>query len=527
LGERDALPGADVHAAREQGVTDLYAHIDKRGFHFPREIVSRYLLSLKTKPFIILSGISGTGKTKLAQLAAEYYNQQPTAPIQVHERPVDSERAFYLPVTQATLTSGTIRPSLDQYDYFNPSDVEETRTLTVRVENVLGATGDQTIRINNRSQVSGAGREYLSISLPMTLRKALVDNGVTPQDYLRFEIIEEFKRFSVMLYRPELVEVVEPPEFRYAFVSVQPDWHNNVGLLGAYDPDTQTYERAAALELILRAHRSYTEALEHGTTPPPYFLILDEMNLARIEHYFSDFLSVLESRRYDDDGRIVQERINLHNLPKPPVWIDEIGVCYEIPSDIEVPPNVLFVGTVNLDETTHGISPKVLDRANVIECDKVDFDRFLFAGDGERDESPFELPPARTATLKLGRIELGTQEITRELADRLTPLLELNHVLADVKRHFGYRVLNEIALFVRNARDLIGNGDDVIDAALDIQILQKVLPKFLFGPMIDAETCAEVLRLCRGDGPAPRFPRTAERLAQLLVERGAVSRTTL
>lgn len=520
-------PVAAAPRPSETTATDLYQHIDARGFHFPREMVSRFLLSLKAKPFLILSGISGTGKTKLAQLAAEYYNLQPTTPIRVRERPLDSERVFFMTVTPATLTSGALRPRRDQYDYFNPSDVDEQRTLTVRVENILGATGDQTVRINNRAHVSGAGKDYLTISLPMTLRQALVDNGVTTHDYLRFEIVEEFKRFSVSLFRPEFVEVVEPPEHRYAFVSVQPDWHDNVGLLGSYDPDTQIYERAAALELILRAHRAYGEAIEKGTTPPPYFLILDEMNLARIEHYFSDFLSVLESRRLDDDGRIIQERINLHNLPKPPMWIDDLGVPYAIPSDIEIPPNVLIVGTVNLDETTHGFSPKVLDRANVIECDKVDFDRFLFADAGEREESPFELPPPRTATLKLGRIELGTQEIARELAETLTPLLELNRALTAVKRHFGYRVLNEIALFVRSARDLIADDDDVIDAALDIQILQKVLPKFLFGPMVDAETCGDIMALLRGSGDAPRFPRSVERMEQLLVERGAVARGTL
>src|SRR5690606_24433993 len=98
----------------------------------------------------------------------------------------------------------------------------------------------------------------------------------------------------------------------------------------------------------------------------PYFLILDEMNLSHVERYFADFLSVMESKDF----------IKLHS--------SEVDIN-QVPSKIEWPINLFIIGTVNIDETTYMFSPKVLDRANVIEfrVDKDDIKRFL--------ESPKEI----------------------------------------------------------------------------------------------------------------------------------------
>ncbi|MCV5767785.1 hypothetical protein OFN22_30315, partial [Escherichia coli] len=87
----------------------------------------------------------------------------------------------------------------------------------------------------------------------------------------------------------------------------------------------------------------------------PYFVVLDEMNLARVEYYFSDFLSVIESRKWKD-GKIVTS----------PVLPESITNKH-----ITIPSNIYIIGTVNMDETTHPLSKKVLDRANTIEFNTV------------------------------------------------------------------------------------------------------------------------------------------------------------
>src|SRR5699024_5704916 len=85
----------------------------------------------------------------------------------------------------------------------------------------------------------------------------------------------------------------------------------------------------------------------------PYFLVLDEMNLSIVERYFADFLSAMESG----------EKIPLHSFEKATCQNGKIN----IPSYISIPKNLYIIGTVNIDETTHMFSPKVLDRANTIE----------------------------------------------------------------------------------------------------------------------------------------------------------------
>ena len=113
--------------------------------------------------------------------------------------------------------------------------------------------------------------------------------------------------------------------------------------------------------------------MKHADANPnrPYFVVLDEMNLARVEYYFSDFLSVIESRKWKD-GKIVTS----------PVLPESITNKH-----ITIPSNVYIIGTVNMDETTHPLSKKVLDRANTIEFNTVNLDYFNFLMDVEEKEA--------------------------------------------------------------------------------------------------------------------------------------------
>ena len=142
---------------------------------------------------------------------------------------------------------------------------------------------------------------------------------------------------------------------QFCIVPVGADWTNREPLLGYPNAlNTNEYVKPdnGALDLIINANKN---------PELPYFLILDEMNLSHVERYFADFLSVMESK----------EEISLFTG-------DEQN---EIPSKLKLPSNLFIIGTVNIDETTYMFSPKVLDRANVIEfrVTKDDIENFLKA----------------------------------------------------------------------------------------------------------------------------------------------------
>ena len=116
---------------------------------------------------------------------------------------------------------------------------------------------------------------------------------------------------------------------------------------------TNGYMKSNALKLILEAGKPENK-------DKPFFLILDEMNLSHVERYFADFLSAMESK----------EEIPLHDSEDEKI----------IPQSIEIPKNLFVIGTVNVDETTYMFSPKVLDRANVIEFSTIPVKDYMLYG---------------------------------------------------------------------------------------------------------------------------------------------------
>src|ERR1700730_10191489 len=124
-------------------------------------------------------------------------------------------------------------------------------------------------------------------------------------------------------------------------------------------------------------------------------MLLDEMNLARVEHYFSDWLSCTESRREIEDGTIIQHPVALHRSEKPMearlFESDGSFTNVPVPPSLELPTNLVVTGTVNVDETTYGFSPKVLDRSMVIEFDEVDLERLRSGGSGMTTDG-YQLP---------------------------------------------------------------------------------------------------------------------------------------
>ena len=265
---------------------------------------------------------------------------------------------------------------------------------------------------------------------------------------------------------------------------MRPDWTDHQSILGFVNPITERYVSTQALDLVLRANVAL-EAAEPVSAAPRYFMLLDEMNLARVEHYFSDWLACSESRRLRPDGSISQQEVPLHRSAEPMETTlanpDGPPKKLPVPASLALPTNLVVTGTVNVDETTYGFSPKVLDRAMVIEFDEVDLGQLrgsttpVLLGNGSGADSgtyrfPNPLPPFHLATGE-------TYATLPEAAHR--HLTTLNDLLKETRLHLGYRAASEIALFMKFYNDIL--PEDPADPdwlrALDAAVLQKILPR--------------------------------------------------
>ena len=316
----------------------------------------------------------------------------------------------------------------------------------------------------------------------------------------------------------------------YTVIPVRPDWTDNRGLLGYYNPLTSDYVPTPFLRLLLKARKELDWANRQGRDPSPFFVVLDEMNLARVEHYFSDFLSAMESGEpillHDDPavewggtgGQVAEDGEIAADTPV------RGGRKVAIPKALRVPENVFFTGTVNVDETTYMFSPKVLDRAFTCELNDVDlegyetgeytggssaltldsFDTLCSSSDGtpnqiDRQRREHRWRPGRRDWLDFCALLNG------QFRDRL---LELHTVLEEENRHFGYRTANEIARFVNLAHEQSSDGEAAAAAAFDLAILQKVLPK-LHGTQQELEPL--LLRLLSFAVEGPMTPGSSSR----------------
>lgn len=295
-------------------ITYITNYITSCGYTYSRELISNIYLSLKTKPFLILAGISGTGKSKIVRLFAE----------------------------------------------------------------ALGATTE-----NNQ----------------------------------------------------------------FNMISVRPDWNDSTELIGYKNLESK-FIKGKLTQIIEDASHN----LEN-----PYFVCLDEMNLARVEYYLSDYLSVIESRKRIDEKIVT----------------DSLIYDYEIEDEesLKLPENLYLIGTVNMDDTTFQFSRKVLDRANTIEFSEVNLES-LFESYVEEFEPMEEICNNFIKSTYLKTLDI--EEEYREYAKKVnTKIVEINKILSKSQKQFAYRVRDEILFYmVENKKtNLLPE-----DLAFDYQIMQKVLP---------------------------------------------------
>lgn len=420
----------------------VIAQLESRSLSFPAELLAAYLLALQTRRFVLLTGISGTGKTQLALEVAKLFSPRIANSGAVSDGPqivigldMLKRGRFVVPASLAK-----------EFDALNGDE----RRLEVRL---LGRP------VESMAVYKDPARPNLLIVLLSGEEKRAFQSTLSSGDRLSLRRETVDRKEVLVADRSGTASTTISPT--YELVAVRPDWTDSRALLGFYNPLTRAYAPTPTLELLLRAHAEVSLAVSDGRPPRPFFLIFDEMNLARVEHYFSDFISAMESG----------EELALH---------DDEDIAEEVPRRLGLPSNLFVVGTVNVDETTYMFSPKVLDRAFVLEFNDVDLD--LLSGRAPSEEpssTPLALSKLAGGLKLFGRATDDEWLAFEALADgELRRLLaQIHGALAEDNRHFGYRVAREVARFVVLAAEQTGGAAPALTAALDVAILAKVLPK--------------------------------------------------
>lgn len=274
----------------------------------------------------------------------------------------------------------------------------------------------------------------------------------------------------------------EDVERQVCVVSVGADWTNREPLLGypnALKNNEYVMPECGALDMLIEANENPSK---------PYFLILDEMNLSVVERYFADFLSAMESKR-----PIVLWKGAADGKSKSRVL-----------NEIMLPKNLYIIGTINVDETTYMFSPKVLDRAHVIE--------FKIAADEMASflevDKMVNRHACRGACAGMAEDFLARTNACAVGADTSNVQDTLNGFFKELKSvnaEFGYRTASEIYRYINNVGDELGEH-----GAIDTAILQKLLPKLHGSRKKLAPVLNALWKLCFAENSSISIERVKE-----------------
>jgi hypothetical protein len=250
-------------------------------------------------------------------------------------------------------------------------------------------------------------------------------------------------------------------------IQVKPNWHDSSELIG-YVSRVSGRPVFVAGEFLKFVTRAWEEK------DVPYFLCLDEMNLAPVEQYFAEYLSVVESRKAGADGSITTDPILKKNkddwyriLTSELTEDDEVRDRY-LKDGICIPENLIVVGTVNMDETTFSFSRKVLDRAMTIEMNEVD----LKGGLETRFEKIGKLGTAKLIGTAVEGVDVYGKY--KDVCDTAIDYLQkINDVLEGTPFKIAYRTRNEVLLYVVN--NLPYNSDEIGDNFKQEYIIARAL----------------------------------------------------
>jgi len=547
-----------------ENTVSFQEYLLSKGYLFDPKIIENYLLSIKVKPFVIFTGNSGTGKTKLSQLFAEYIsdstqnsgnnsslindNEFLSVKVPVNKSSFEntgwtlSNKYLYdvLPIKESQCdcdmwvdnihAKAYVRVQMQlEYDknneklknYFKNLFSQGTSKIVDLKINVGAFKEIYDCKSNNENFII---LEQNSNKTAFNERQWFMNNNIF--NYLPFKsgyvgcniVVEDIKSTAKIRLMPRLyfkknkelqdylkenegkkVEVkIKTDNFNfdnfhpiwekekddstdykkdpnYKIVPVGANWTENRHVLGFYNVITEEYNETPSYSLIKASKNDIGS---------PYFLILDEMNLSHVERYFADFLSAIESGQ-----------------PIPLYSNDDEN--YEL----DIPDNLLIVGTVNVDETTYMFSPKVLDRANTIEFPTMaakeymnsDFKEFDFKNINYLMNPLEDLDVRNMNVYDLKDIFMFINCSEDNLWDVLSNELDLfQSILKKINFDFGFRVINEILRFMFVSwryEDSPQNWENW-ERYFDAQVKQKILPKLHGSQKAIGQTINELFNAC-------------------------------
>lgn len=276
------------------------------------------------------------------------------------------------------------------------------------------------------------------------------------------------------------------PPTNFQIVKVKPNWHDSSELLG-YESRISGKDRFIVTDFI----RFIVKASQYPEIP--FFLCLDEMNLAPVEQYFAEYLSAIETRRLNENEIIKTDPLISSSIfRKYADKSDGVDSDYDLWKELELndediqkslkeeglvlPQNLIVMGTVNMDETTHSFSRKVLDRAMTIEMIEINLSEVLTASSDDWNY-PAECLP--------GKIIISEKTQGNEVAEKLGKdgtaiieyLISVNEKLESTPFKVAYRVRDEFLLYAYNYSLIEDKPEDWLTQVLDEMTLLKILPR--------------------------------------------------
>ena len=329
--------------------------------------------------------------------------------------------------------------------------------------------------IHNTNEISNFYRSYITAikSKPFLLLAGISGTG-------KSRIVRELARACWDVGSTDF-KAQKPKNFE--MVQVKPNWHDSSELIGYVSRIGADKDGNGVMFVAGDFLRFVAKAWENPETP--YFLCLDEMNLAPVEQYFAEYLSVIESRKVSEDGVVITDPIlkkseeDWYRVLTGVLTSDDDVRNRFLTDGICIPQNLIVIGTVNMDETTFSFSRKVLDRAMTIEMNEVN----LKGGLDHRHEMIGKLGK----TELIGEIVEGVDVYSdfQSVCDIAIDYLQgINDKLEGTPFKVAYRTRNEVLLYVVNNlpydKDSKGNAlsqDFVIARALDEITNMKILSR--------------------------------------------------
>jgi energy-coupling factor transporter ATP-binding protein EcfA2 len=457
----DEIPKEDTEDIIGTGVhiTSFYEYLAEKGYFFDKETIENYLLSLKVKPFVILTGNSGTGKTKLAQLFANYISKP-----KIETNSIKTS----VKVGRSASSGGWTLKREDLTEIVEPKDFE----------------GIYNIKVDG---ISSQGK------LNLATRIFYIDDDNNLKPHLE-KLAQEDPNKRIDLE----IELDNSQNPQYKIVPVGANWTENRHIVGFYNVITEKYQSTPALDLILDSKKSNL----------PHFLILDEMNLSHVERYFADFLSALESGEsiplyLEKDGNEIPSDLK---LPKNLLVIGTVNVdetTYMFSPKVLDRANTLEFSTYSAQDYMNN-----------------DFSLEAPSGDILYLENPLEDLEIRSTDINDLRniFEDVYSSDGNNIWNILSEELEyFQNVLKKAGFDFGFRVINEILRFMCVAWKYEKQPHEWSnwERYFDAQIKQKMLPKLHGSERVLGEAITELSKLCLDSSEDIRFPTSYKKLKEM------------